>query len=698
MDPRDRPAPATRPHLRGDHGFRFAVALLIVQAIAALGVLHYRWQDPPLDRFESRQTQTALTAYWMAKDGWQLAAPLPLFGPPWSVPMEFPFYQSLVVAAMKLFHLPLVPAARTISVLMLFLTLPAIWRLGRGLGWSATGSVVAMAAALSPPVFLFYGRAVLIESTAVCACAWYFAEQLNALRQGTPGKIALAAALGVIAGLAKMTTFIVFAVPVCFCMAWPLLAQWRGRSLDRAAIRRALLAGVAPLVIAFAVNLAWIAWSDAIKNSNPLAQPFKSGNLHGWHYGTLALRLTAEFWTRTATNALGLVLAPGALIVVVVAAALVPSRARWLALGFTAAYLCAPLLFPNLYMVHDYYSCGNALLLMLAAAALLAGLWDGPAVPRRATFVITLLFFATQWAQFVEFYWPIRRTPPPLWSITEAIRLATPPDDVFVTFGADWGSLWAYGSQRRAIMVRSGEEPKLPGVLRRLAPSQKVATVLIRDHYRNDPAFVAEQIARFQLAPMPVAEDEGSSLFVREDLLADAAAKLRGLNRPDLTVNLPDPTDADASRIMPQDISLLDAAKFHPAPIAAGGIAAPQSIEIEGQPAWFLHAPAELVFTPASGARGVTIELGMIPDSYAVAQGSTDGVDVILLERLPGGIQRILQVTPLRPTEKLADRGIQRLSFEQASPLHGQLVIRIATGPAHRNNRDWVYLARVEIR
>jgi len=80
---------------------------------------------------------------------------------------------------------------------------------------------------------------------------------------------------------------------------------------------------------------------------------------------------------------------------------------------------------------------------MFAAAVVLGALWRDSAVPTRAAVVMTLLFVAGQWAQFIDFYWHIRRTPPPHWPITEAIRRATPPDDVFVVFGGDWGSVWA---------------------------------------------------------------------------------------------------------------------------------------------------------------------------------------------------------------------------------------------------------------
>src|SRR6185312_10632304 len=62
----------------------------------ALWVMTRAWQASLLDRFQFRQTQTALTTDWMQKDGFHFAYPMPVFGPPWSAPMEFPLYQWFV--------------------------------------------------------------------------------------------------------------------------------------------------------------------------------------------------------------------------------------------------------------------------------------------------------------------------------------------------------------------------------------------------------------------------------------------------------------------------------------------------------------------------------------------------------------------------------------------------------------------------
>ena len=84
--------------------------------LLALWVLTRHWNQPILDRHEFRQLQTALSTYWLRADGFRLAYPLPLFGPPWSAPLEFPLYQACVAGLSGTFHLPLEQTGRAVGI------------------------------------------------------------------------------------------------------------------------------------------------------------------------------------------------------------------------------------------------------------------------------------------------------------------------------------------------------------------------------------------------------------------------------------------------------------------------------------------------------------------------------------------------------------------------------------------------------
>jgi hypothetical protein len=110
-----------------DRSSRCLVIMFSVVALAALGVLTLSWQASLLDRYEFRQLQTALGTFWLAQDGWQLAYLLPLFGPPWSVPMEFPIYQFIVAHLHTLTGYPLEQTGRLVGISFLFASLPAVF-------------------------------------------------------------------------------------------------------------------------------------------------------------------------------------------------------------------------------------------------------------------------------------------------------------------------------------------------------------------------------------------------------------------------------------------------------------------------------------------------------------------------------------------------------------------------------------------
>ena len=108
-----------------------SVWLKIVTALVGLfaTVVAVRYVGQPLlEAHAFRQTQTALTAFWMMRNGWHLAYETPVAGYPWPIPFEFPLYQALVALVAKLARLPLDPVGRMVSFAFL-----------AGCAWPAAG-------------------------------------------------------------------------------------------------------------------------------------------------------------------------------------------------------------------------------------------------------------------------------------------------------------------------------------------------------------------------------------------------------------------------------------------------------------------------------------------------------------------------------------------------------------------------------
>ena len=78
--------------------FTVLAVLLAIVSVHALFWLFVGLNQPIADLHQFRQTQTAITAYWIWRGGPWLAYETPVLGYPWSIPYEFPIFQYLLAA------------------------------------------------------------------------------------------------------------------------------------------------------------------------------------------------------------------------------------------------------------------------------------------------------------------------------------------------------------------------------------------------------------------------------------------------------------------------------------------------------------------------------------------------------------------------------------------------------------------------
>jgi hypothetical protein len=660
--------------------------MAIAVALIALSQLTRSWSASILDRYEFRQLQTALSAFWIGHDGWSLAYPTPLFGPPWSIPMEFPTYQVIVAALHHLAGLPLEQTGRLVSILMLFACLPALHDLLAIARLPRSRRLIVHALVLSSPVYLFYGRTFMIETTALCACVWFLALLRRALAHPRPGWIAAAALFGTLAALTKITTFIVFGLPAAALCAH----AWRHRSAGTARGRLILAAATIPAVTSLGLAWWWVRFSDAVKDSNPFSGFLTARELRTWNFGTWALRGDWSFWLHLFETINGYVFAEGAAAVALLCLPFAPSRVRWVAGVAFTGFLTGPLVFANLYHLHDYYYAANALLLLAAAGVLLAAAWDDPRWPRGANWLALGLVLGTQWFAYYRGYDSYNRHPapqPP--ALAAKIRAAVPTDGVVLIYGADWNPLLPYYMQRRAVMVpgeRENETAVLEQVLARLPPHAIAAMVVHGDKLRHRTDFVRERTTRFSLAPAPAAGDADNDLYLPAAALALAAP-------PAAPPTVPFPTNL-------KPVALPDAARglFHPAPDALRTRYGIGFARFDGHPILNAHAPSELEFSPPVGAKIVTATFGL-PDA-AFASGKpvvTDGITVGVIWQEPGRPARLLYFRRLDPAHQPGDRGPQQLMVALPAGGAGRLLLRFGNGPAGNPANDWAYWRAVDL-
>ncbi|MEN9403745.1 MAG: hypothetical protein RL091_2448, partial [Verrucomicrobiota bacterium] len=154
---------------------RALIIMFALVVVTSLCLLTQSWHASILDRYEFRQLQTALSTWWMAQEGWHLDYLTPLFGPPWSVPMEFPTYQVLVAGLHHFTGLPIEQAGRLIGIVMLFACLPALYDLLELAAIPPSRRLVVLAVVLTSPIYLFFARTFMIETTALCFAVWFLA-------------------------------------------------------------------------------------------------------------------------------------------------------------------------------------------------------------------------------------------------------------------------------------------------------------------------------------------------------------------------------------------------------------------------------------------------------------------------------------------------------------------------------------------
>jgi len=451
-------------HTEADHFNHRALSLTAALALLlGVAVLAMRWRLPLLGMHSFRQTQTAITSYWLMRGSPWLAYETPVLGAPWSTPYEFPFYQLLVAGLTSLTGLPLDSIGRLVSYLFLVLTIIPIRMLSRA--WQLDISYVPILAIvlLVSPIYLFWGTAFLIETFVVFFCFWFLAE-VELTTKSSRAALALSIVCGTVASLGKITTF----VPVACLAGLILLDDFFKRLSRRESLLRPLFNGGAIMAIPLIAFEIWDRFADAQKLKNPIAAYMASSSpvVHRWIFGTWVQLFSARMLLtllRAISDALGVLAIPLAVgsAALVIYYRIIDRRTWGLIAGSLGAFLLPFVLFTNVHIVHNYYDAANAIFLICAFAMLVSRLFSTG--HRRAGWNLLALTVVSQLLWFPVFFLRDIRHPfdRPLLQIAQAINTNTDPDSVVVIYGQNWSPVIPYYAQRRALMepdfVRPGE-------------------------------------------------------------------------------------------------------------------------------------------------------------------------------------------------------------------------------------------------
>jgi len=503
--------------------------LAIVIAAAALAIRVPTLDLPIIELHGWRQTWTAYTALLFHEHGIDLLHPqLPIFGPPFEVPQEFPLVQAVGALVMDAGVAPDL-AMRLTHLALFFLSAGLLYGLLRHTA-NATAALAALVFFLFVPTNILWSRASLVEYGATAGALGFLWAGIAWRDTRRWSLLAIALAAGTIGMLIKPTTPVFWSLP---------LALWRspGEAAGLAAwirIRRhpGLIAlGIVPTAIAFA----WTKWADAIKTASEAAAFIASSATSGFYYASIADRFDAAIWARNwlwlTSYDVGLWVMP--FFAVGLFAALRSSRPAFWAGVVLAAALPVAVFFGGFYR-HEYY--WSALTPELACIVGLGVAWlaaraRNPPVRVVLAALLVAAFVATE--NGAADYWRLAHPPLDdyehvLAHARELARLSR-PDEVALVIGRQYDPGLAYYSRRRVLMLP--DENRTDHLLTRV--SRESYHVLFSWDPTVDPTFIARRWAwtgvagqwTYTLGQTP-ADLRGAAIMATDDTSAfDAAAR-----------------------------------------------------------------------------------------------------------------------------------------------------------------------------
>jgi hypothetical protein len=427
--------------------------LLLLAFLVALAVLCIGVFQPLLDQYFFRQTQTALTSYWLMRGGPIFAYETPVAGFPWSIPYEFPLYQ-LIAAALSSTGMPLDAAGRIVSFVFFVGCLWPMRVLFRALRFDAFAFPCVAILFLLCPLYLYWGRTFMVETCALFFSFLWLAYLARFFAEPKAAFAAIAAVAGSLGVLAKATTFPAFAVLGGLLFLKECYAAWTTRAVAERA--RPILLALLVIAIPFLIGGAWTVYSDAVKAKNELGVHLTSTGLAQWNFGTLDQRLGATLWkeviwNRTLTNSFGYAVIPA---LVLIAASLLRRRYAYAALAAVLAFLVPFLVFTNLHIVHSYYQTANVVFIVAAAglgiASVMSAGYGAIALVALAIVVAAqLLYFRSTYAVYLTHDFSGEQ----LFRIANLARSQTQPGASLIVIGDDWSSLVPYYAQRKSFVI-----------------------------------------------------------------------------------------------------------------------------------------------------------------------------------------------------------------------------------------------------
>ena len=493
----------------------FGVALIIHIVFSLLG-----WNGPITDLHGFRQTQTAISSYFFVKEGFQINYQTPILGPPWSIPLEFPLFQATVALIVKIFHTPLDQTGRFTSLIFFYLIIAAVFAILKELKLSSPDRFLTASLILVSPIYIFWSRTFMIESLALFLSLLYLYFTLIQYRKQSKLKLLLAQAFtGSLAILTKITTFIPIVIPVGIYHLFLLKSRLQKKNSGLFNIISTWVSeGIISIFLPLFVGVIWVRYSDSIRSLNPLGSDVFVTDKIMWIFGGTFEKLHPEFWISIFGKINSFVLGSWYLILLILAINLFANKYRVLSLISLGVFFLGPVIFTNLYSLHDYYYYANSVFIYSSLGFSLASLLEIKKIKPLLYLTVIPGLFALLIYTYLKSYYPAQKSnTDDIREIGKIINRSTSDDDILLIYGYNLDPRIPYYSKRKAIMDqwnRPLSNEQIHKSILKLG-QEKIGGLLV---LQNWPDFINDRVKDLNLSPQPVFVNKWGSFYVRNKI------------------------------------------------------------------------------------------------------------------------------------------------------------------------------------
>jgi hypothetical protein len=493
---------------------RVALFLLLLTVIFSLYYLLIALPQPLLEPHSFRQTQTALSARYLVKNGFSLDYWTPVLGQGWSIPFEFPIYQAIVAIIVKLTGEPLAATGRAVSWFFMVACCWPLYLTLRQFSVSVATSCFCLALFIGAPEYVFWSNTFMIETTALFFTLFFVYYAARILTdEAVFIDYALGAACLVAAMLQKSTTALPIALLFCVLCACIYLKPDKLKQSWRPLASSAVM-----IIIAVGVGFAWAHYTDLVKDQNPIGRLLTSSRLAGWNFGTLDQRLSSKLWHDVlyvrvfGGNLFGSI---GLAILGVGIVVAHDSRSRRAIIVAAIAGLSPFLIFTNLHIVHDYYQMSTTVFLLVAVGLAAMAIFEQLLPDRPILRSVAMISMVV--ANFVSFQiydegYPRMPTTAGLLKVTDFIRLHTSEDDTIVWYGFDWSSVAAYYSERKSLTIPPWRDFEIDAIVNTSKYLDRAPAAIVVCESPNKAKILTA--LREKYATVPVQEIDNCPIFM----------------------------------------------------------------------------------------------------------------------------------------------------------------------------------------